>query len=66
MTILSNNNIKTFYTIETNIISRAIDNKLHHINLDDLKDLTVSGLARMCELDNEAFKLMSIIQGRKK
>ena len=64
MTILSTEGYKTFYTHDTNELSRPIDNKQYRIDLKD--NDTVGQVARLANLDNETFKLLANLQTTKK
>ena len=62
MTILSPNGNKTIYDSDTNNLTRIVGNEAKVINLDKLKELTIREVARMTNLDDEAFSLMAYIQ----
>ena len=65
MTILSPNGQKTVYNAETKTLSRVVDNSIKTIDITNMKDMKVKDLARMTNLDDEAFSLMAYIQEQK-
>ena len=60
MTILGNDNVKTIYNLDTNQLSRAVDNTLCKVQLEP--DATIQKVHRLAHLDNESFKLLASFQ----
>ena len=65
MTIISQHNHRTEYNIKTETLTRIVDSKLHSFNLSKLDNPSIEDLARLANIDDEAFSLMAYIQGSK-
>ena len=62
MTILSPSGAKTIYDNSTNQLTRIVGVEAHVISLDKLDNPQIKDLARMSNLDDEAFGLMAYVQ----